>query len=555
MKTFISTSLALLLLATLTPRSSGQQREIGVSAFHKNDITYSTEVATPHVAWAARLPGGPIKSFFMPSVQYGRDMVELMERLQLEPTTVSIDRNWDTNCWGIGDYYGHEYRGDRDDFQTVYGYIEKDIVGPAHFEVMVIPGLNGWSRMTRATRDAILRRVQQGAGLVLLHPFVGDVKGHPFKGDEPAGDARIWDVSPLVDVADDTVNERGYPEINQDAVTKGKWEVAQEHFITEALPLELLPEGNVGGPFYKYRANGDVIIKSGAYPIVAVKNYGKGRVVALAYVEQGFTPKSVDPVETKTYWDYWEYQYGLLARAILWATGRDVGVRIGAIMAGPSALELALVSNEPRRVQIEVAGKNEFGQALGPRRVSQQLAVGNNVIEIQSASLRPANGWPGGRQIFNVIIRGEQSGVTLNWGAATFLTPKRAMMTLAKPAVDVYKSGETLSAVLRAAGDLSGLRMRLQVADDLGRLLDVITRPARGERTFTYALTDFIGKFALLNAELIDEHGAVVDQLRPKPVMIVQDTRRMKEYTALVSFGGTKHYLQDAQMRMVRGVA
>jgi hypothetical protein len=555
MNMYASISLALLLLATLMPGSYEQQRGVGVSSFHKNDISYSTEVVTSHVAWASKLPAGPIKSFFVPSVQYGRDMVELMERLQLEPTTVSIDREWDINCWGIGDYYGHEYRGDRDDFQTVYSYVEKDLTGPAPFEVLVIPGLNGWSRMTRATRDAIVRRVQQGAGLVLLHPFVGDIKGHPFKGDEPAGDARIWDISPLIDVADDTVNERGYPEINQDAVTKGKWEVAQEHFITEGLSLDLLPEGNVGGPFYKYRANGDVLIKSGAYPIVAVKNYGKGRVVALGYVEEGFTPKSVDPVETKTYWDYWEYQYGLLARSILWATGRDVGVRISALMAGPSALKLALLSNAPRRVEIEVAGKNEFGQALGSRRVSQNLAVGDNLIEIQSASLRPSTGWPGGRQIFNVIIRDAQSGATLDWGAAAFQTPKRAMMTLAKPAVDVYRKGETLSAVLRAAGDLSGLQMRLQVTDDVGRLLGVITRPARGERTLTYALTDFIGKFALLKAELIDEHGAVVDQLRAKPVMVVQDTRRPKEYTALVSFGGTKHYLQDAQMRMVRAVA
>ena len=555
MKTFVSISLAPLLLAILIPRSYGQQREVNVNTFHKNDITYSTEVVTPHVAWASKLPAGPIKSFFIPSVQYGRDMVELMERLQLEPTAVSIDREWDINCWGIGDYYGHEYRGDRDDFQTVYSYVEKDLTGPSTFEVLVIPGINGWSRMTRATRDAIIRRVQQGAGLVLLHPFVGDIKGHPFKGDEPAGDSRIWDISPLIDVADDTVNERGYPEINQDAVTKGRWEIAQKHFITEGLSLDLLPEGNVGGPFYKYRANGDVLIKSGAYPIVAVKNYGKGRVVALGYVEEGFTPKSVDPVETKTYWDYWEYQYGLLARSILWASGRDVSVRISVLTAGPSALKLALVSNVPRRVEVEVAGKNEFGQALGSRRVSQNLAAGENLVEIQSATLRPSTGWPGGRQIFNVIIRDERSGATLDWGAAMFQTPKRAMMTLAKPAVDVYKSGETLSAVLRAAGDLSGLQMRLQVTDDLGRLLGVIARPARGERTLTYPLTDFIGKFALLKAELIDERGAVVDQLRAKPVMVVQNTRRMKEYTALVSFGGTKHYLQDAQMRMVRGVA
>jgi len=535
--------------------SAEEQKNVGGSTFPKNDITYSTEVVTPHVAWATKLPQGPIKSFFIPSVQFGRDMVELMQRIKLEPTTDSIDSNWDINCWGIGDYYGHEYRGDRDDFQTVYGYVEKDLTGNATYEVMLIPGLNGWSRMTRATRDAILRRVQDGAGLVLLHPFVGDVKGHPFKGDEPTGDQRIWDVSPLVGVPDDTLNERGYPEINRDAVTKGKWEQGQAHFITEGLPLDLLPEGNAGGSFYQYRAQGDVLIKSGPNPILATRNYGKGRVVALAYVEEGFTPKSIDPNDEKIYWDYWEYQYSLLARSLLWASGREIPVRIQSLTANDRDLTLSLSSPAKRAVTIEVTGKNEFGQSLGSSRIEKILNAGETSISIPAANLQGTVGWPGGRQIFNVFVRDSKDNSTLNWGAATFTTAKRAMMSSTKPGVDVYKRGETLSAVLRASGKLSGLQMRMQVSDDLGRLLGSISAPARGERTFTFPLTDFLGKFALVSGELIDERGAIVDQVRAKPVMVVPDIRRIKEYTPLVSFGGTKHYLQDAQMRMVRGAA
>ena len=535
--------------------SAQEQKNVGGSTFPKNDITYSTEVVTPHVAWATKLPHGPIKSFFIPPIQYGRDMVELMQRIDLEPTTDSIDSNWDINCWGIGDYYGHEYRGDRDDFQTVYGYVEKDLTGNAKYEVMVIPGINGWSRMTRATRDAILRRVQDGAGLVLLHPFVGDVKGHPFKGDEAVGDQRIWDISPLVGVADDTVNERGYPEVNRDAVAKGKWELEQPHFITEGLPLDLVPEGTVGGSFYQYKAQGDVLIKSGTNPILAVKNYGKGRVVALAYVEEGFTPQSINPTETRIYWDYWEYQYSLLARSILWASGRKTPVRINSLTASDAGVNLSLTSATAQPVQIEVAGKNEFGQPLGSTRIDKLLNVGANSIVIPASSLRSAIGWPGGRQIFNVIIRDSKDNSTLNWGAATFTTPKRAMMTSTKPAVDVYKRGETLSAVLRATGNLSDLQMRMWVSDDLGRILGAVSAPARGERTFTFPLKDFAGKFAMVSGELVDERGATVDQVRAKPVMVVQDERRIKEYTALVSFGGTKHYLQDAQMQMVRGAA
>src|SRR5215216_7747128 len=112
MKKFLSVALSLLVLVSVASRPRAQQVGVGGSSFHKNDITYSTEVVTPHIKWATKLPGGPVKGFFIPSVQYGRDMVELMQRLSLKPTTVSIDRNWDINCWGIGDYYGHEARGD-----------------------------------------------------------------------------------------------------------------------------------------------------------------------------------------------------------------------------------------------------------------------------------------------------------------------------------------------------------------------------------------------------------------------------------------------------------
>src|SRR5213593_1224826 len=93
---------ALVLALALLNTFAQNQRGVGGSSFPKNDIAYSKEVVTPHVTWATKLPGGPIKGFFIPSIQYGRDMVELMERLDLAPTTDSIDNNWDINCWGIG---------------------------------------------------------------------------------------------------------------------------------------------------------------------------------------------------------------------------------------------------------------------------------------------------------------------------------------------------------------------------------------------------------------------------------------------------------------------
>jgi len=520
------------------------------------DIVYSREVVTPHVPWAVRLPGGPIKGFFIPSVAEGRDMVELMQRLDLEPTTVTIDRNWDVNCWGIGDFYGHEYRGDRDDFETVYRYAEEELRSDKRFEVMLVPGLNGWSRLTRASRDAILRRVSEGAGLVLLHPFVGDVKGHPFKGDEAQGDERLWDLSPLVGVPDDFVSERGYPEPNGGAIAEGRWERAMPHFITEGVPLDLIPSGRAGGRFYKYEARGDVLIQAGGHPLLAVKSYGKGRVVAFAYVEDGFLPETRDQVESKTYWTYWEYQYALLARSLMWAAGRDQGSSLQTPRADLSAgvLELAFTSDAPREIEIEVGGRGEGATSGTRHRERHPVAAGPNRVAVALDRVRPHEGWPGGRQILDVIVRDGATGPTLGFGSTTFDVPRPATVTGVRPNAEVYRDGDTMIIVTRAAGRLEGLRMRVEVRDDLGRLLYREEKVTPGEKAFFYRLDDFVGKKARVTASLVDGER-VVDELRATPVVVVQAQRRRKEYQGLMSFEDPRPFLAETRQRRMRARA
>jgi hypothetical protein len=517
------------------------------------DIPYSTEVVTPHVPWATTLPGGPLRGFFIPTVSQGRDMVELMQRLALQPTTVTIDRQWDVNCWGIGDFYGHEYRGDRDDFRIVYGYAEEELTRATPFEVMVIPGLNGWSRITRPVRDAILRRVREGAGLVLLHPFVGDVKGHPFEGDPAEGDPRIWEVSPLVGVPDDRVSDRGYPEPNLEAITQARWEVARPHFVTEALDLDLLPSGERGGRFYKYEARGEVLVQAGGYPVVAVKAYGKGRVVAFAQVGDGFIPEPVDPVASRTYWDYWEYQYALLARAVLWAARGEGDLRIEASKASAGeGLALTLATPGARTVEIEVAAKSEFGEAWGSKRLQRELRAGTNEVLLPAAELRPPAGWPGGRSILDLIVRDAASGATLHWGWSSFLVPKEASVTGLRPNAPVYREGDVLSVVARAAGALDGLKMRVRVTDDLGRLRQVEEEAARGERAFFHRLDHVLGKRVALTAELVDGAGRIVDQLRHEPLVVVPRERRRRQYKGQLSFETPPHYFAAPRLRLLR---
>ena len=167
----------------------------------RNDIVYSRAVVTPHVPWAATLPGGPIRGFFIPTVGRGREMVELMQRLALEPTTVTIDPQWDVNCWGLGDFYGHPERGDRDDFRIVYGYAEEELTSAKPFEVMVIPGAE---RLVAAHPPDPRRHPAAGGRRrgARARPSLRRRRGRPpVRGRRGGARPRIWDLSPLVGVA------------------------------------------------------------------------------------------------------------------------------------------------------------------------------------------------------------------------------------------------------------------------------------------------------------------------------------------------------------------
>ena len=152
------------------------------------------------------------------------------------------------------------------------------------------------------------------------------------------------------------MNERGYPEINSDAVTKGKWELGESHFITQGLPLDLLPEGNTGGSFYQYKAQGTVLIKSGEHPVLAVKNFGKGRVVAMAYGRR-LHSQSINPNETKNFLGLLGIPIPLLRPIPPRAAGRETPVSIESLVASNSGLKLLFRSQAKDQCRLKSPGE------------------------------------------------------------------------------------------------------------------------------------------------------------------------------------------------------
>ena len=225
------------------------------------EAPYTLEIETPHTKWAKPLKGGPIRLLAVPTVSEGRTLVELAERLSLDLTTVSIDPSWDINKWTMS--FGKDYgaRAERGDLDLIYSYLEAELTGPKHFDAILLPVNHGWNRFTPKTREALLRRVNQGAGLVLIRPM--DCELSPLRP-----------VSIGESVGDNAVVEPGKPE-------SGVWKKGESHYITESIPLESFPFEYVEN--YRYTASPDARVlatnQSGT-PVIAIRKQGKGRVIA-----------------------------------------------------------------------------------------------------------------------------------------------------------------------------------------------------------------------------------------------------------------------------------
>ena len=72
----------------------------------RKDLQPKLEVKTPHLPFAKGLAGGPLAVFTMSNVGYGREIPELMQRMDLKVSHMTWDRTYGQNTWGFGDFYG-----------------------------------------------------------------------------------------------------------------------------------------------------------------------------------------------------------------------------------------------------------------------------------------------------------------------------------------------------------------------------------------------------------------------------------------------------------------
>lgn len=435
------------------------------------DTEYTTKIKTQYYPWGSDLASGTIKSYSISPVFDGRGIIELAERLDLDFKVATIGRSDGANRWGFGDFYARRDPGGRgipSPYSIAYDYIASDLLFSKEFDVIIWPGIHNWDGYPQQIREAILDRVKNGTGLVLLFPI----------SDESGSD--LWNISPLKSTG--AVNAQSLLKDSEnwseaEGVDKSKWAQTKQHYITRGVAFEAFPWGHMG--VYPFQNNhGDVLVESTeGNPILAVSNYGKGRIVAMAYPERGFLPRVDDPWETGLNYPYWEYMWSFVARSVVWASNKEPEIFINNVTRTAKGISVNL-SNVRKGLSLNVQVTDDFG--VIEEEISTSLSSKKATVNIKFIKELK-----GGKHIVNVQLK-EDKGV-YDWYSLMFQTPKIAEIVsvenneLEVPVGKKVQTGLTLKTNNLVKGTLVA-----RLYDNYGRLVDENTQEVsfQGEKTF-----------------------------------------------------------------------
>ena len=441
------------------------------------DVEYSTEIQSPHYRWGDSLAGGPIKSYSISPVFDGRGIIELAERLDMDFKVATIGRTSGEDKWGFGDFYARRDPGSYTDeggdpYNLAQNYIAEDLLFSPKFDVIIWPGIQVWESYPEQVRNAILERVKEGTGLVLLYPI-----------SELKDDTELWTVSPLKSFVANSA-QKPIPDSETWTIPLldlSPWSQTKTHYITRGISFEAFPYASMG--IFPYQNNlGEVLIKTDkGNPVLAISNYGRGRVIAMAYPERGLIPRVDNPWGTGLNYPYWEYMWSLLARSVVWASHKEPEVYIENVKKTPEGISIDM-QNNTKGASLLVKVIDDFG-----------IVEEESTLLLRSkqshADLPFRNKLNGGGHIVNVTLKGEEG--VYDWFSLMFHTPKTAEIVSVKNEKSEIPVGEKVhSSVILKSDMLVNGTLTVRLYDNYERLVDEIFQEVSfsGEKELNIAL-------------------------------------------------------------------
>lgn len=485
----------------------------GQEGKEKRDLNYnSTEYVTPHVKWAKPFAPGSPKVLFLSLKRGGiREAVELAERFDMEFDTSYIAGFTSRALYDLGAYYAMLNSSD------CLAELQK-MLQNNKYDCFVISS-NLWKYLNEGIKDNILRKVNAGAGLVLLEP--------------------LYLPGPLA--ADFSLPLK--PEI-----VKGRWDVRKSHPVTDGIPFDALPETLA----LKYSTQGDVLASVCGQPLVSIWNYGRGRVAAAAwYVEsrdrtgyyaensaRTFLPNLLYAGNGDCSFNYWEYQLSLLAKMIYWTAGKDFRICGTKMNASNNKLEFELISKKSHlEAIIELTIRDKFYKIETVKEITVKLNEGPNSIEIPFAAPTLT-----GIHFADVIVRNGKA--TEWWGSVAFKTGADSIIQNITAEKSIWKRGEDFRCTVLASGNKKNIKLFL--IDSCGRIFAESSKPVTDkEIQFTFALKGCAGIEFKAVARILDGTQVIDEKSAGFIIYESPDARKLQVAFGwpTISLEGTQEFL------------
>lgn len=432
------------------------------------DMKYSLEVPIPHTPWGKPYAQGKLKAWILSPIVPTGDTVSLLHRFDFDCDIVSCDMSWEMNTWGIGDFYRGRSNKDKKGRPLELGYATADLTSDKHYDVLIIPTVIGWNAYPKEMREAIVKRVKAGAGLVMIAPQ--DCK------EQPADEIALTVLSPISGSTPIEYHWYGDWDRRYGRKDPVAWTIARDqhrHPILNGVCWDAMPFATAVPihDFKKVAPGATLLASAGDIPTIAVQTVGKGRVVAINWFagrhNSGLTPGE-DASKCPT-WDYWEQFYNILGRSALWAAGREPKVDVG---IRPLADAKAFVDLDNRGdaqdVKLRAIVKDHRGRIISDKSHDARMPQGISKVEI------PLGRIPGGTAHVEVIAIGKAGH--LGWGAAQTGGAKVANITAVTVTPEAVKNAQEVSGkVILDGKDFRG-GLRLQLRDPYGRVLAETTK-------------------------------------------------------------------------------
>ena len=433
----------------------------------------SEEVVTPHIAWARPLAGGPVRALIINDLLVGRETVELAQRLAMDYDAPTISTSYAIGGATTGMFgQGLDVEWALDNIRT--------LLADNDYDVILIGGMTS-ELYPEDVIAAILDEVRGGAGLVWANPN--------------RCSEELWAALPV-------------GEMESLSRPTAAWQAVAEHYLTAGIPWDALPPTEVS----RYTDAGEVLARADRYPLVAVGDYGDGRVVALGYNTSWQGPGSYANGLTPwiqfapTRFDYWEYYHSLLARSMVWAAGRVPDPRIVSLAAEgePPALRIGTANGAgATTLSAWVRVVDEFGAV--EQTVERDLQIPAGPGE-QTVGL-PAD-LPGGLHLVDVILR-DADGATVDWGSTSFRITPQVEITALEAEDRIYREGEPVEAqVTLTAIEPAPVQAELvaMLRDAHGRLIARTSQAAgpAGDAALTLTMPEPLATTATLRVEARD---------------------------------------------------